>query len=387
LRDLLLGIQIALCTLLVTASLVALRGMRRSLHAPLGFQPKGVVLAATQLNMAGYKEDQFVPVQNRMLEEVRRIPGVEAAGIVDRVMLGQGCCGSEGVFPRGTTDFRKELFGARNFSISPGYLEASGTRLLSGRDFTPQDTATSSPVVLVNPTFARKMFGNKPAVGQQFLLFRGTTPKEVIGVVEDGKYQSLTEEAQPAMFFPMTQEINSYYTVFVVRSERPSAEIAKALDGTLTSIDPRLPLSVRPWSVALDMALFPARAAAAALGVMGLLAAMLAVTGIFGMAAYSVSKRMRELGIRVALGAQRAQLIRSALGRPFLLLTGGSLVGLGLGVLVSRLLAQIVYQATSRDPLVLAGVVATMAVIGLVATWIPARHALGIDPARLLREE
>ncbi|HEX6772901.1 MAG TPA: ABC transporter permease [Acidobacteriaceae bacterium] len=386
-RDLLLGVQIALCTLLVTASLVALRGMQRSLHAPLGFQPSGVVLAATQLTMAGYREDQFVPVQNRMLEEVRHIPGVTGAGIIDRVMLGQGCCGSESVFPRGTTDFRKELFDARNFSISPGYLEASGTRLLSGRDFTAQDTATSPQVVLVNPTFARIMFGDKPPVGQQFLLFRGTQPKQVVGVVEDGKYQSLTEEPQPAMFFPMTQEINNYYTVFAVRSDRPAAEIAAALDRTLTSIDPRLPLSIRPWSVALDMALFPARAAAAALGVMGLLAAMLAVTGTFGMAAYSVSKRMRELGLRVALGARRVELMRSALGRPLLLLISGSVVGLAAGVVASRLLAQIVYEATPRDPLVLVGVLATMAFIGLVATWAPARHALSIDPARLLREE
>jgi ABC-type antimicrobial peptide transport system permease subunit len=120
---------------------------------------------------------------------------------------------------------------------------------------------------------------------------------------------------------------------------------------------------------------------------MGLLAAMLAITGIFGMAAYSVSKRMRELGIRVALGAHRAQLMRSALGRPLVLLASGSAVGLLLGMLTSRLLAQIVYQATSRDPLVLAGVIAAMMLIGLVATWIPARHALAVNPARLLREE
>jgi ABC-type antimicrobial peptide transport system permease subunit len=133
--------------------------------------------------------------------------------------------------------------------------------------------------------------------------------------------------------------------------------------------------------------LFPARVAAASLGIMGLLAAMLAITGTFGVAAYSVSKRMRELGIRVALGAHRIQLMRSALGRPLVLLISGSIVGLALGILVSRILAQIVYQANSRDPLVLGGVVATMMLIGLVATWIPARHALSIDPARLLREE
>jgi ABC-type antimicrobial peptide transport system permease subunit len=137
----------------------------------------------------------------------------------------------------------------------------------------------------------------------------------------------------------------------------------------------------------MGLVLFPARVAAVSLGIMGLLAAMLAITGTFGVAAYSVSRRMRELGIRVALGAPRAQLMRSALGRPLVLLTSGSLAGLGLGMLTSRLLAQIVYHATSRDPLVMGGVVATMALIGLVATWIPARHALSVDAARLLRED
>jgi ABC-type antimicrobial peptide transport system permease subunit len=120
---------------------------------------------------------------------------------------------------------------------------------------------------------------------------------------------------------------------------------------------------------------------------MGLLAAMLAVTGIFGMAAYSVSKRMRELGIRVALGAQRAQVVRSALARPFILLLSGSVAGLLLGVLGSRLLEFLVYEATPRDPLVLAGAVAGMLLIGLIATWIPARRALGVNPAQLLRED
>jgi len=387
LRDLLLCVQIVLCTVLVMASLVAVRGMERSLHAPLGFQPKGVMLAGTDLTMAGYREEQFLPVQRRMLEETARIPGVSAAGIIDRTLMGEGCCGSEGVFHAGTTDFRKEVFGAHNFSISPEYLDASGMRLLSGRNFTWHDEANSPPVVLVNATFARRMFGNTPAVGQHFLLYRGTRPKEVVGVVEDGKYMSLTEDAQPAMFFPLTQEVNSNRTVLVVRSALPPTEIAAALDRTLTSIDPNLPLTLHSWPDALDLALFPARAATAALGIMGLLAAMLAITGIFGMATYSVSKRMKELGIRVALGAARVDLICSALGRPFILLFSGSVLGLALGVFASRFLAQIVYGATPRDPLVLCGVVLAMSLLGLLATWIPARHALAIDPARLLRDE
>ena len=118
-----------------------------------------------------------------------------------------------------------------------------------------------------------------------------------------------------------------------------------------------------------------------------MLAAVLAVTGVFGMAAYSISKRWKELGIRVSLGAQRAQLMRSALSRPFTILVVGSGAGLLAGVLTSRLLAQIVYQATPRDPLVLCGVMLTMSLLGLFATWIPARRVLAVDPAQLLRDE
>jgi predicted permease len=387
LRDLLLSVQIALCTLLVTASLVALRGMQRSLHAPLGFEPKGVMLAETDLTMAGYREEEFLPVQRRMLEQTARLPGVSAVGIIDRTLLGNGCCGSEGVFRAGTTDFRQEVFDGRNFSISPGYLEAAGTRLLSGRNYTWHDNANTTQVAIVNATFARMMFGNAPAVGQHFLLFGGANPKEIVGVVEDGKYQTLAEEAQPAMFFPLSQEINSNDTVLVVRSVLPSSEMASALDRTLTSINPDLPLTLHSWPDALDLAFFPTRAATAALGTMGLLAAMLATTGIFGTAAYSVSRRTRELGIRVALGAARTQLMRSALGRPLVLLACGSAAGLALGVLASRLLGQVVYEARPSDPLVLGGVLLTMVVLGLVAVWIPARRALRIDPAGLIRED
>jgi ABC-type antimicrobial peptide transport system permease subunit len=133
--------------------------------------------------------------------------------------------------------------------------------------------------------------------------------------------------------------------------------------------------------------MFPARMASLSLGVLGVMGAMLSITGIFGMAAYSVSKRLRELGIRVALGAKRKEVLQAALGRPLRLLAIGSAAGLVFGVLASRVLASIVYQATPRDPLVLAGVVLAMLVLGLVATWIPAQRALAVDPMILLREE
>jgi ABC-type antimicrobial peptide transport system permease subunit len=159
------------------------------------------------------------------------------------------------------------------------------------------------------------------------------------------------------------------------------------LNRILNGIDSSLPFTIETWSDGLGLVLFPARVATAVLGVMGILAAMLAVTGVFGMAAYSVSKRMRELGIRAAMGARQTQLLRSALDRPMVLLLAGSGLGLAGGVFASRLLAFLVYEATPRDPLVLAGTLVAMTLIGLLATSIPAARALRVNPARLLREE
>jgi ABC-type antimicrobial peptide transport system permease subunit len=152
-------------------------------------------------------------------------------------------------------------------------------------------------------------------------------------------------------------------------------------------LDAGLPVTIEARDKLLDSTLFGPRMATISLGVLGLMGAMLSITGVFGMAAYSVSKRLRELGIRIALGAQRREVLQAALGRAVKLLAFGSAAGLLLGILASRVLAFIVYQATPRDPLVLGGVVAAMALLGLVATWIPAQRALSVNPLILLREE
>jgi predicted permease len=358
--------------------------MERSLHAPIGFVPQGAVLAEADMHMAGYSDSSALPVQRRMIEAAERIPGVTAAGTIDNTPLGTGGS-STPVYREGTGEQRtsNSVMFAHYYSISPGYLQAAATRMLAGRDFTWHDDASKPRVALVNQTFARKMFGNSPAVGRHFL--EGDLI-EVIGVVEDGKYESLTEDPTPAMFFPLAQN-NQGDTALVVRSPLPEADTAAALNHVLASVDSSLPFTLHSWSDELALALFPARVATAALGVMGLIAALLAVTGVFGMASYSVSKRLKEFGIRVALGSRRMQLMRAALVRPLLLLFSGSVLGLLLGVVASGLLAHLIYQATSRDPLVLAGAVVTMMLVGMVATWIPARRALAVDPAQLLRDE
>jgi predicted permease len=384
LRDLLLGAQIAICTLLVAASFVAVRGMVRALDVPLGFEPQGAMLVEMDLSQVE-GENLTRDKKRAMLEAVRSIPGVTAAGAVRRTPFTGGLHGIP-IFRPGETEFKlnNSVLAPYVFPMSPGYIEAAGTRLLSGRDVSWHDTAQTPCVAIVNQTFARKIWGEAPAIGQRFILSSKLT--EVVGVVEDGKYHDLMESPQAVVYVPITQSEEGD-SVFVVRSRRAASEMAAALERTVSGIQPNVPITVQKWSDSLDSELFPARAATIALGVMGLLAAMLAVTGIFGMAAYSVSRRMKELGIRVALGARRTQVMAAAVGRPMVLLGMGSAVGLLGGVFASRLLGQIVYQANPLDPVVVGGAVVTMAVLGVAASALPARRALGVDPARLMREE
>jgi ABC-type antimicrobial peptide transport system permease subunit len=228
------------------------------------------------------------------------------------------------------------------------------------------------------------MWGETAAIGQRFILQNHLT--EVVGVAEDGKYYEIMDSQQPVVFLPLLQTENGV-AVVVVRSQSAPNEMVAALERTLTGLEPNAQVTVQSWPDAIAGTFFPARAAAVGLGAMGSLAAMLAVTGIFGMAAYNVSRRMKELGIRVALGARAKDVVSTAVGRPIVILMVGSLLGLLFGVFASRLLGQIVYQANPRDPVVIVGAVLTMALLGMAASAIPALRAIAVDPSKLLREE
>jgi predicted permease len=386
-RDLLLIGQIAMCALLITSSLVALRGLDRSLHNRVGFEPKNAMLVNTLLDMAGYRGDQMAPMQKRMIEAMQTIPGVTSAGLVDLLPLNGGE-NNERIFRDETSDLRPANAAATAISmkISPEYLRTASTVLLAGRSFTTHDDKEAPRVAVINQEFSRRMFGSATsAIGRYFKDQNGTRI-QVVGVAEDGKYENLTEDPRLAMFVPILQSSASN-TWLVVRFAGDAQQRATAIKSKLRDLDSGLPSFIQTWDSAMGLPLFPARMATAALGILGLIGAMLSFTGIFGMAAHSVSKRMKELGIRMALGARRGQVLKTALGRSFTSLAVGSLGGLLLGVLVSRVLASIVYQATPRDPLVLAAAVLAMLLVGLLATLIPAQRALSLRPLELLREE
>jgi predicted permease len=388
-RDVLLGVQIAICAVLVTSSIVAVRRMLRSLDSHLGIDPRNAMLVRIDPALAGYKGDGVPEMQQRMIDAVKAIPGVTSVGLVGEYPPLHVGWNNTDVFTERTTDLRPANAAADAivYEVSTGYFRAAGTSLLSGRPFTMHDDQNSPRVAIVNREFVRKMFGSAAGpIGRYFKMKDGTR-LQVVGVVEDGKYTAnLAEDRKAAMFLPILQSPSNDAWI-VVRSSRDPQQMAAAIREQLRNLDAALPVFMQTWNQEMSGALFAPRMAALSLGVLGLMGAVLSITGIFGMAAYSVSQRKRELAIRIALGAARNEILRTALGRAVKLLASGSAAGLILGFLASRVLGAIVYQATPRDPLVLAGVVLAMASLGLAATWIPAQRTLSLDPIILLREE
>ena len=385
LRDLLPVAQIATCTLLVTASLVAVRGlMRASEGSSAGIRPQGVILATTTLP-EGLEGDRGLETQKEMIDAVAEIPGVTAVGAAGETPMS---------WPRrvvpvyrpGTAELTPEnqALATHVYPVSPEYLDAAGTRLLAGRDVSWTDTKQTPPVAIVNETFARTVWGAAPAMGQRFILRERLT--EVVGVVEDGKYHNLMESPEAAAFVPLSQDPGNEL-VLVVRSSLAADPLARALRHNLRGVQPNVQVAVRTWPEALERVLYPTRAAAFALGVTGLFAVMLAVTGVFGTAAHTVSRRLRELGIRMALGAGERQIATAAVGRPAVLLAAGSALGLLGSVCAGRFLGRMVYEADPTAPDVLAGAVLTMALVGISGSLVPALRALAVDPSRLMREE
>lgn len=349
-RDALLVLQVAICAVLVTSSMVAVSGLIRSLHGRVGFEPRNTMLVNTNLAMAGYSGEQIPAMQKRMIAAMQSIPGVERVGLVNNYPpLTYTAAFRADVFKEEATDLKPVNATARpyRFDVSPEYFAAAGTSLLAGRDITWHDDKNAPAVAVVNQQFAARMFrGAANAIGRYFKLQDGKRA-QIVGVVEDGKYQTLTEDREPAIFLPFVQfPVSQSY--IVTRSNRDPQQLVAPIRSKLRQLDSGLPVETETWNNLLTVVLFPARVATMALGVLGVTGAMLSITGVFGMAAYSVSKRVKELGIRLALGARRRQVLDTALGRAVRLLAFGSAAGLLLGIAASRVLSAIVYQATSR---------------------------------------
>jgi predicted permease len=388
LRDVLLAAQIALCCVTVTAAFVSLRGLGKALTMDLGFKPQNAVRTSFDLGQAGYTNDAAADhFQRQILGRVLQIPGVEAAGYANTTPLSFEQAAMD-VFSQQSTDFRpsNKAFDMYFYEVSPGYLTASGTPLLAGRDVSFTDTAKTPAVAIVNQEFARRLVHSEHAVGRYFKNRDGVSI-QIVGVMADGKHFTLSEDPEAAAFFPISQQGDTR-TSLIVRTQRDTADMVAGIREVVRDLDPAIAIQESgPWNSQLALSFFPSQVATVALGIFGAFGLLLSIAGTFGLASYTVSKRLRELSIRVALGAQAKQILSAALGRMLILLGSGSVVGLVLGVAASRLLSAIVYQATAQDPFVLAAVALTLLLTGSLSVAGPVRRVLHADPATLLREQ
>ena len=385
-RDALIAVQVALCFVLVTACVLSVRGLQRALSAPLGFAPRGVATASFDLGLAGYDQARGLEFQRRAAEEAARIPGAASAAYGSTLPLSLDQSHSV-VYRPGAAKGDPADANAVTYSVSPGYFRTVGIPLLIGRDFDARETATSAPVAIVNETFVRRVLRTPSPVGAHFTYGPGGRLVEVIGVVADATYETIGEASRAAAFNPEQQWYNPT-TVLAVRSSLPEGETAAAIRQVVGRLDPSLPLyDVEGAEEMMWWAYLPSRAAAIALGVFGLLAVSLAATGLHGLVAYAVARRSREIAIRLAVGANARDILTTMLARTSTLIAIGAAAGTALAIVAMRLLSSILFGVPRNDPGVLGAVAVAMAGIGLVACWAPARRALRLQPAALLKSE
>jgi predicted permease len=270
---------------------------------------------------------------------------------------------------------------------SPGYFQAMDTRLIQGRDFTEQDDERAARVVIVNETFARRFFPGEDPIGKSFSLGGSLSPKrQIVGVVQDGKYAGLTEDPKPFVSRPLWQSYSGA-TIVIVRTAADPLRLIALVRDEVRQLDPNLPMASRTLTERMDVPLLPARIAASVLGGFGLLALALVAIGIYGVMSYAVSKRTREIGIRMALGAQRADVLKLVIGQGLMLTLIGMAIGSAAALALTRSMNALLFGVSATDPLAYVGVSVLLAGVALLACYLPARRASRVDPMVALRCE
>jgi ABC-type antimicrobial peptide transport system permease subunit len=272
--------------------------------------------------------------------------------------------------------------------VGPGYFRTMGIPILQGREFLPSDRAGSPPVVIINETFARRYFGASAATGHTIAV-TGAGVKTIVGVARNSKYFTLGEDDVSALYEPyFQQQPNAVILNILFRTPGPPDGLLRPVTTVLTTLDPAAAVQIKPMRNAMGLALLPSQVGGAILGTMGVLGLMLASLGLYGVLVYAVSRRLREIGIRLALGATSGDILRMLFRESFLLVGVGMAIGLGIAAFATRPLAMFLVPGLSpTDPTAFLGVVVVLAVVAALATAGPARRALRVDPLTALRYE
>ncbi len=352
-RDVLVVGQVAVSLVLLITAGLCMRSLQQAQRIDVGFDPENRLLASIDIGRAGYSQGQGVSFQSRLLENVRALPGVVAASFTAHPQLGPGYLGDGRVLVEGEAPMPEDRRPVVSYDIvAPLYFQTMGTRFLAGRDFSDRDATGTALVAIVNQTFARNFWQNQSPIGKRFRLGVGTAPWiEVIGLVADGKYQSLGEPPQRHMFLPSLQHFHSATTLVVHTSGDPHSYI-QTVRSIVQKLDPDLPVTdIRTMDEHLGFAMYPARTSAILFTISGALGLLLAMIGVYGLLTFVVRQRTREVGIRLALGARSQDVVRLVVRKSAWLLASGIGLGLSAAYATTGLMAGFLYGINGRDVL------------------------------------
>jgi predicted permease len=376
--------QIALSLLLLISAGLFTRSFRNEQRSYPGFDPSHVLLASYDLGPAGYTREQGIAFDQMLLARLRELPGVQSATLADFSPL-NFTIHSDPVQPQGYVSQLHESTEIDRAAVSPDFFETLQTELVAGRDFTIHDDADSQPVAIVNQEFCRRYWPGRNAVGKRIDLYgRSLT---VVGVARNAKYRLLRYTEEPAIFLPLYQRYYSQVTVHLRVAGDPEA-FAALVNKTITGMDPHLPLfSVTTLEDSMQFGSIFERLAATLVGSFGLLAVVLAAVGIYGVVAFATRQRSHEIGIRMALGARKTDVLAMVLRQGLGLALTGVAVGIAAALALTRFLAGLLYGVEPTDPLTFITVSLLLIAVALLACFIPARRAARVDPMTALHYE
>ncbi|HEV3408938.1 MAG TPA: FtsX-like permease family protein, partial [Chthoniobacterales bacterium] len=387
LRNALVVAQVSLSLVLLISAGLIVRGLQAAQKVRPGFDPQNVVALTFSVVLQGYDEARGRAFYNQVLEKTAALPQVERVAMVDNLPLGLNY-NSSGVYIEGA-----EFSSISNlplvvpYSTGPGYFDVMSIPL-RGRDFRMDENKVEARVAIVNETFAKRFYPGQDPIGKRF-NFRGPDNPwwEIVGVVPDGKYNSLGENPKAAVFTPFFRDFEGMVTL-VARTRGDPRAALRALQAEIRKLDPELPIySAKTLTEHMGTSLFPARMAAIALGSFGVLALILAAVGIYGVMSHVVAGRTREIGLRMALGAQLSDVQKLILRQGMWLAGIGAVIGLAVALGGAQLLKSFLYGVSASDPITFTAIALLLLGIALLACWVPARRASRVDPMIALRAE
>lgn len=387
LRSVLVVAQVSLSLASLIAAGLFLRSLQKAQAVDPGFaDPDRLLLVSSDVSLAGYRDSAGPQIVDRLLERVRTLPGVRQASVATMVPLGFGGSNSSAVRIEGYEPAKDENMSVELNLVSPGYFETMTIPLVAGRAIGESDRSGGLPVAVVNEAFVARYIKRAQPIGVRFNA-GGEEWVSIVGVAKNGKYHSLNEAPTPLIYLPIRQQWRDAFTLTVRTASDPHAMV-ETVRRTYASLDPDLPfLDPRSMTEHMGAALFANRMGGYLLGGFGLLALILSAIGIYSVVAYSVSRRIREIGLRVALGAGRRDVLGLVIGQSMKLVLAGLTIGLALGLVVGRLVRSQLFGISPHDPVTFASIALLLGSIGFAASWIPARRAARIDPLVALKSE